>query len=141
MEVPRNLHTAGGLRSRIVQQDRTRARRPTRTGLRSGRTRVRGIPAGTGSPQSCKRNENIQILTRNVREHRGEMLYARAHAEVAARVSVVAGLKVTVATEEAGVARAVVVELVVVAATAARARLVPAPVVCKATSILTVTRI
>ena len=65
-------------------------------------------------------------------------MHARADAEVAAGVSVVAGLEVTVATVEAGVARAVVVELVVVAATASRARLVPAPVVCKATSVVVI---
>ena len=59
-------------------------------------------------------------------------MHARADAEVAAGVSVVAGLEVTVATVEAGVARAVVVKLVVVATTSSRAGLIPAPVVCKA---------
>ena len=54
----------------------------------------------------------------------------RAETAVAADSAVEAGLQLAVTTVEAGVTRAVVVELEVVAATASRARLVPAPVVC-----------
>ena len=55
----------------------------------------------------------------------------RADAEVPADGAVEARLQLTVAPVEARVARTVVVKLVVVTATAAGARLVPAPVICK----------
>ena len=63
-----------------------------------------------------------------VAEHTGRL---RADAEVPADGTVEARLKITVTPVEAGVARTVVVKLEVVTATASRARLIPAPVVCK----------
>ena len=53
----------------------------------------------------------------------------RADAEVPADGTIEACLQLTVATVEAGLAGTVVVKLVVVTATAAGARLIPAPVV------------